>query len=136
VIDPRPSWAVPLSWEVSAKALGGRREALIRWGMCTDAISKTEDLQISWIPSDKPARGLGKLFCTERAPLANLLGNTQQEETTASWGGGEKYHKRLENIGDNAGGQCTVAWVTPPTCMTKIQQKRTCLQIPAQSHLF
>ena len=30
--DPRPSWAVPLSWEVTAKALGGRREALIRWG--------------------------------------------------------------------------------------------------------
>src|SRR6266566_4159313 len=28
--DPRPSWAVPLSWEVTAKALGGRREALIR----------------------------------------------------------------------------------------------------------
>ena len=37
--DPRPSWAVPLSWEVTAKALGGRREALIRWGIFTDAIS-------------------------------------------------------------------------------------------------
>jgi hypothetical protein len=39
VTDPRFSGAVPLSWEVTAKALGGRREALIRWGMFTDAIS-------------------------------------------------------------------------------------------------
>jgi hypothetical protein len=45
----------------------------------------------------------------------------------------EKYHKRLENIADNAGGQVTVAQVAPPTGLTEIQQKRTCLQIPAQS---
>jgi len=33
------SWAVPLSWEITAKALVGRPEALIRWGMFSDASS-------------------------------------------------------------------------------------------------
>jgi len=37
VTDPGASWTIPLSWEVMAKALGGRREALIRWEMFTDA---------------------------------------------------------------------------------------------------
>jgi hypothetical protein len=43
----------------------------------------------------------------------------------------EKYHKRLENIADHAGGQGTVAWVAPPAGLAEIQQKRTSLQIPA-----
>jgi hypothetical protein len=50
--------------------------------------------------------------------------------------GHEKYHKRLENIADNAGGQGTVAWVAPPAGLAEIQQKRTSLQIPAQSQKF
>ncbi len=66
--DPKPSWAVPLSWEVTAKALGGRREALIRWGMFHRCDLLPEDLQTSAIPADKEARGLGKLSCTGRAP--------------------------------------------------------------------
>ena len=43
----------------------------------------------------------------------------------------EKYHKRLENIADNAGGQVTVAQVVPPTGLTEIQQNPTIL--PSQS---
>jgi len=50
--------------------------------------------------------------------------------------GHEKYRKSLENIADNAGGQDAVARVAPPAHLTKIQQKRTCLQIPAQSRIF
>jgi len=50
--------------------------------------------------------------------------------------GHEKYHKRLENIADNAGGQGTVPWVAHLPGLAEIQQKRTSLQIPAQSHTF
>jgi hypothetical protein len=45
----------------------------------------------------------------------------------------EKYHKRLENIADNAGGQGRLTWVAPPAGLAEIQQKRTSLQILAQS---
>jgi len=49
--------------------------------------SNRKILQTSAIPSDKPARGLGKLFCTGRAPHeATLLGNCAQQEITASLG--------------------------------------------------
>jgi hypothetical protein len=54
-------------------------------------------------------------------------------ERNGSKFGHEKYHERLENIADKAGGQGTVAWVAPPAGLTEIQQKRTSLQIPAQS---
>jgi hypothetical protein len=50
--------------------------------------------------------------------------------------GHEKYHKRLENIADNAGGQGTVAWVAPHPGLAETQQKRTSLQILAQSPFF
>jgi hypothetical protein len=50
--------------------------------------------------------------------------------------GHEKYHKRLENIADNAGGQGMVTWVAPPPGLAEIQQKRTSLQILAQSRKF
>jgi hypothetical protein len=46
----------------------------------------------------------------------------------------QNYHKRPENIGDNARGQGAMAWVDPTGYPTETQQKRTCLRIPAQSH--
>ena len=52
--------------------------------------------------------------------------------TIAAKFGREKYHKRPENICDSARGQGEVAWVDRPACPTEIQQKRECLQIPAQ----
>src|ERR1700674_3510659 len=64
--------------------------------------------------------------------LANLLGDCAPKAIAAKFGR-EKYHKRPENIGDNARGQGAVAWVDLPACPTEIQQRRTCLQIPAQS---
>jgi hypothetical protein len=48
----------------------------------------------------------------------------------------QNYHKRPENIGDNARGQGAMAWVDPTGYPTETQQKRTCLRIPAQSPLF
>jgi hypothetical protein len=45
----------------------------------------------------------------------------------------QNYHKRPENIGDNARGQGAMAWVDPTGYPTETQQKRTCLRIPAQS---
>jgi hypothetical protein len=110
VTDPRPSWAVPLSWEITAKALGGRPEALIRWGMFTDASSIPK---ICRLPRSLPTNKLavwGKLSCTGRAPLSQPfreLGAERNRNKT----GHEKYHKRLENIADNAGGQDAVARV-------------------------
>jgi hypothetical protein len=50
--------------------------------------------------------------------------------------GHEKYHKRLKNIADNAGGQGTVTWVAPPAGLAEIQQKRMFLQILAQSRFI
>jgi hypothetical protein len=47
-----------------------------------------------------------------------------------------KSHKGLENIADNSGGQGTVPGVAPPAGLTEIQQKRMCLQIPAQSRFL
>jgi hypothetical protein len=94
-----------------------------------------EDLQTSAIPSDKGAHGLGRLFCTWRAPMNRPLRELCAERNRGKFGH-EKYHKRLTNIADNAGGQGTVAWVAPPAGLAEIQQKRMFLQILAQSRLF
>src|ERR1017187_7318644 len=64
--------------------------------------------------------------------LAYLLGDCAPKAIAAKFGC-EKYHKRTENTGDNARGEGAVAWVDPTACPTEIQQKRTCLRIPAQS---
>ena len=64
--------------------------------------------------------------------LAYLLGDGAPKAIAAKVGR-ENYHKRPENIGDNSRGQGAVAWVDPTACPTEIQQKRTCLRIPAQS---
>ena len=66
--------------------------------------------------------------------LAYLLGDCAPKAIAAKVGR-ENYHKRSENIGDNARGEGAVAWVDPTACPTEIQQKRTCLRIPAQSRL-
>src|ERR1035437_4817671 len=66
--------------------------------------------------------------------LAYLLGECAPKAIAAKFGC-EKYHKRSENIGDNARGEGAVAWVDPTACPTEIQQKRTCLRIPAQSRI-
>src|SRR5260370_5480632 len=81
VPDPRPSWAAPLSWEVTARALGGRRKALIRWGTLTNAISNPT----SAILSNKQGRGLGRLFLYRAATGANRLGNCAPRKIGASW---------------------------------------------------
>ena len=67
--------------------------------------------------------------------LAYLLGDCAPKAIAAKFGH-EKYHKRPENTGDNARGEGAVAWVDPTACPTEIQQKRTCLRIPAQSQFF
>src|ERR1035437_3909183 len=67
--------------------------------------------------------------------LANLLGDCAPKAIAAKFGH-EKCHKRPENTGDNARGQGAVAWVDPTACPTEIQQKRTSLQIPAQSRIM
>ena len=99
VPDPRPSWAAPLSWEVTARALGGRRKALIRWGTLTNAISNPT----SAIPSNKQGRGLGRLFLYRASPRSQPF---RELCTKKNWGklDMESIHKRHENIADNAGG--------------------------------
>ena len=132
VSDPRPSWAVPLSWEVTAKALGGRPEALIRWGMPTDANSNA---RICRLPRSLTTNKLAvweEAVLYRTSPLSQTFRELGAERNGRKFGH-EKYRKSLENIADNAGGQDAVARVAPPAHLTKIQQKRTCLQIPAQS---
>src|ERR1039457_2128641 len=85
------------------------------------------------MPSDKQARGLGRAVLYRASPfLAYLLGDCAPKAIAAKFGR-ENYHKRSENIGDNARGGGAVAWVDPTACPTEIQQKCTCLRIPAQS---
>jgi len=135
VSDPRPSWAVPLSWEVTAKALGGRPEALIRWGMPTDANSNA---RICRLPRSLTTNKLAvweEAVLYRTSPLSQTFRELGAERNGRKFGH-EKYRKSLENIADNAGGQDAVARVAPPAHLTKIQQKRTCLQIPAQSQIF
>jgi hypothetical protein len=129
VTDPRPSWAVPLSWEATAKALGGRREALIRWGMFTDAISYRRICRLPQSLRTKELAVWGSCF----VPGEPAMNRPVRELCAERNHGHEKYHKRLENIADNAGGQGTVTWVAPPPGLAEIQQKRTSLQILAQS---
>src|ERR1019366_2639754 len=75
----------------------------------------------------------GKSFSVPGEPLlANLLGDCAPKAIAAKFGR-ENYHKRSENIGDNAREEWAVAWVDPTACPTEIQQKYTCLRIPAQS---
>src|ERR1017187_10982362 len=64
--------------------------------------------------------------------LANLVGDCAPKAIAAKFGR-ENYPKRSEDIDDNARGEGAVAWVAPTACPTEIQQKRTCLRIPAQS---
>src|ERR1035438_2678723 len=59
--------------------------------------------------------------------LAYLLGDCAPKAIAAKFGR-EKYHKRSENIGDNACGEGAVAGVDPTACPTEIQQKRTCYE--------
>jgi hypothetical protein len=66
--------------------------------------------------------------------LAYLLGDRAPKAMAAKFGR-ENYHKKLENIGENARGQGAVAWAEPTGYPTETQQKRTCLRIPAQSQL-
>src|ERR1039457_6922933 len=87
------------------------------------------------MPSGKQARGLGRAVMYRATPfLAYLLGDCAPKAIAAKFGR-ENYHKRSENIGDNACGEGAVAWVDPTACPTEIQQKRTCLRIPAQSRI-
>ena|SRR5580704_11432414 len=99
VPDPRPSWAAPLSWEVTARALGGRRKALIRSGALTNAISNPT----SAIPSNKQGRGLGRLFLYRASPRSQPFRELCHQEKLGHVGH-ESIYKRLENIADNAGG--------------------------------
>ena len=118
------------------RALRGRRKALIHCGMSTDAVSNKRIRRASPTPSDQQSLGFGKGNpVPPESLLANLFGNCARKAIPAKFGR-EKYHKRPENIGDNARGQGAVAQVDPPACPTEIQQKRTCLQIPAQSRFF
>jgi hypothetical protein len=89
-----------------------------------------EDLQTSSIRSDKQARGLGML-CTERAHReSTFLGNWAEEES-----GHRSITKGLKTLPITQ--PAKILWKgAPPACLTKIQQKRTRLQIPAQSPTF
>src|SRR5450759_2436305 len=88
------------------------------------------------MPSDKQVRGFRKSCSVPGEPLlAYLLGDCAPKAIAAKFRR-ENYHKRSENIGDNARGEGAVAWVDPTACPTEIQQKRTYLRIPAQSRNF
>jgi hypothetical protein len=45
----------------------------------------------------------------------------------------QNYHKRPENIGDNARGQGAMAWVDPTGYPTETQQKRTFYEFPLRA---
>src|SRR5258708_32201916 len=100
VPDPRLSWAAPLSWEVTARALGGRRKALIRWGTLTNAISNPT----SAIPSNKQGRGLGRLFLYRASPRRQAF---RELWTKENWGKFEmeRISEMLENSAENSGGK-------------------------------
>ena len=87
-----------------------------------------KDLQTSSIHSDKQVHGLGKVFCTERAHREpTFLGNWAEEETQH-----RSITKGLKTLPITQ--TATILWKgAPPAYLTKIQQKRACLQIPAQS---
>src|ERR1017187_9330377 len=72
---------------------------------------------------------------TGRAP-SSLPFRGSCPESTCGQSRMQNYHKRPENIGDNARGQGAMAWVDPTGYPTETQQKRTCLRIPAQSRIF
>jgi len=89
-----------------------------------------KDLQTSSIHSDKQVHGLGKVFCTERAHREpTFLGNWAEEETQH-----RSITKGLKTLPITQ--TATILWKgAPPAYLTKIQQKRACLQIPAQSRI-
>ena len=107
--DPRSSWAVPLFWEVTSKALGGRREALIRWGMFTDAISYRKICRLPQSLRTETLAVWGSCFAPGEPPINRPLRELCAEGNHGNFGH-EKHHKTLENIADSAGGQGTVAW--------------------------
>ncbi len=78
--DPGPPGAVPLSWEVRARALGGS-DSIGDVHRCDLYLA---DLQTSSIFRTKKARGLGKLLCTGRVPLTDFLSIGQQKEIAPS----------------------------------------------------
>src|SRR5258708_23391479 len=117
VPDPRLSWAAPLSWEVTARALGGRRKALIRWGTLTNAISNPT----SPIPSNKQGRGLGRLFLYRASPRSQPLRELCTKKNLGKLDM-ESIHKKLENSADNAGGDARGSRRPPRTDLQKSTQ--------------
>src|SRR6266699_2258962 len=104
VADPRPSWAAPLSWEVTAQALGGSREALIRWGMVTDAISYRRICRVPQSLRTKKLAVWGSCFVSGEPSMNQPVRELCAERNHGKLGH-EKYHKRLENIADNEVGK-------------------------------
>ena len=85
------------------------------------------------MPSDKQARGLERAVLYRASPpLAYLLGDCAPKAIAVKFGR-EKYHKRPENIGDNARGQGAMAWVDPTGYPTETQQKRTFYEFPLRA---
>src|SRR5580700_8654226 len=70
------------------------------------------------------------MLCTERAHReSTFLGNWAEEES-----GHRSITKGLKTLPITQ--PAKILWKgAPPACLTKIQQKRTCLQIPAQSRI-
>jgi len=111
------------------------RKALIHWGMPTMRSRNRRLCGYSRCLGQTGSRFWEDLFCTGRAPSSLPFRGSCPEST---WGQSrmQNYHKRPENIGDNARGQGAMAWVDPTGYPTETQQKRTCLRIPAQSRFW
>ena len=108
------------------------RKALIHWGMPTMRSRNRRLCGYSRCLGQTGSRFWEDLFCTGRAP-SSLPFRGSCPESTCGQSRMQNYHKRPENIGDNARGQGTVAWAEPTGYPTETQQKRTCLRIPVQS---
>src|SRR5258708_28823629 len=107
----------------------------IRWGMFTDAISYRRICRLPQSLRTKKLAVWGSCFVPGEPPMNRPFRELCAGRNRGKFGH-EKYHKRLENIADNAGAQGTVAWLAPHARLAEIQQKRTSLQIPAQSRNF
>jgi hypothetical protein len=131
VTDSRPPGAVSLSWEVTSKVLGSRQEASDLMGMFTDTSTNSASAEfLDPFPRNKfPVWGSRSMSGQARpAPPLRGFGAERNPPTL----GLKSVIKGLETLPTTPLEKIRLS-SAPSVCLTELQQKRTCLRIPAQS---
>jgi hypothetical protein len=132
VLDPLGP--LHFSWEVTARALGGTRKALIRWRRLTNAISNRRICKLPRPLRTNKVAVWEAVFLHRASPRSQPFRELCTKKIGASWTW-KVFIKGLKTLPITRVDRCG-GLAGPTGRFTEIQQKRMCSQIPAQSPLF